>query len=131
MLESRSLPRIWLKIMNSFNCSDHHIQSLSPRYLCLRKVPEGIEGGGGTLQSSPLTPLALHITSFSSTEKTEKKATDKRPREERRKKKIKPQNPIQSKEKETAERKRWGGRGVHALINEPLISTKLITGSWM
>lgn len=116
--------------MNSVDCSERRIQSLSRRYLSLKKGPPRESSGGRATQSSSLTPLALHITSFSSARETEKKATDKKTEEE---KKIKTQNPIQSKEKETARGKkmRRGELGGHALINERLISTKLITGSWM
>lgn len=112
--------------MNSFNCSD--IRSLSPHYLRLKRSPRESRGAGGSHPIlSSLTPLTLHITSFSSARKTEKTATDKRQRGE----KENTQNPIQSKREREGERKRWGGGGVHALINERLISTKLITGSWM
>ena len=92
--------------MNSVDCSERRLQSLSRRYLSLKKGSPRESNGGGATQSSSLTPLALHITSFSSARKTEKKATDKKTEEE---KKIKSQNPIQSKEKEKARGKKDGG----------------------
>lgn len=101
--------------MNPFNCSERHIQSLSPHYLRLRRSLRGIEGG--PTQSSSLSTLP---------HSHQRKRQKRKLLIKDRGKKI-PRIQHNRKRKRRREEKDGG----HALINERLISTKLITGSWM
>lgn len=117
--ESRSWLCIRHKIMNSFNCLDRHIQSLSPHYLRLKRSLREPRG------DPPNPPLLLpsHCTLPHS---------HQRERQKRRlliKERGKKMPRIQHNRKR--KRRREEKDGGHALINERLISTKLITGSWM
>lgn len=85
--------------------------------------------GGGAVSLPFLFsyPLARHITSFSSAGKTEELAPDKRMVVGGFRGRKYPESDTIEEEKEKAR----GKDGGHALINERLISSKLITGSWV
>lgn len=88
---------------------------IKPSLSSFENGPWGNKEEGAAAQSSSLTPLALHITPFSSAWKTGKAEETKKKR-----------NPESDKIKREGERETRGG---HVLINKWLISTKLITGS--
>lgn len=105
---------ICLRIINSLNSSD--LRWLSPDHQS-GDAPRGA-GGAAVARSSLSPPPPEHYLILNSQRRPPKGRIKTSP------------DPIQSKEKARGIRQRGGGGG-RALINEQLISTKLITRSWL